>query len=239
MIVVFMNSKKLSFDNSKGQQLWLPCAKCHGKTCHNVLASVNGSESVEYVIDGITYENAFWYDETYQIVQCEGCKSISFRSDYDDSDQPDDDDPGGRADNEKLYPSRVEGRHRLDKSSLLPLKVRRVYFETHSALCSRLPILAGIGIRALIEAICTEKKARGKDLKAKIDNLVDIGLLTNAGAEILHSLRILGNRAAHEVEPHSELALGSAMDVVEHLLIGVYILPKEAENLPKQSKSII
>lgn len=62
-------------------------------------------------------------------------------------------------------------------------------------------------------------------------------VLTKSGAEMLHRTRILGNTAAHEVKPHSEAVLSLAMDVVEHLLTNVYILPSAAEKLPKRKKS--
>jgi hypothetical protein len=114
------------------------------------------------------------------------------------------------------------------------LKVARIYNETHSALCNKMPILAGIGIRVLIEAICKEKTASGKNLEEKIDSLVSMEVLTKDGAEILHSLRILGNIAAHEVASQSDDKLAVAMDVVEHLLNGVYILPTIASHLPKR-----
>jgi hypothetical protein len=39
----------------------------------------------------------------------------------------------------------------------------------------------------------------------------------------------LGSAAAHEVKPHSDKQLGLAMDIVEHLLRDVYILPKQVE----------
>jgi hypothetical protein len=59
-----------------------------------------------------------------------------------------------------------------------------------------------------------------------MDDLTTKSVLTPAGAEILHKIRTLGNAAAHEVKPHSEKQLGLAMDVVEHLLTDVYILPR-------------
>lgn len=54
-------------------------------------------------------------------------------------------------------------------------------------------------------------------------------ILTPAGAAILHRIRALGNDAAHEVRPHNDKQLGVAMDVIEHLLKDVYILPKQVE----------
>jgi len=115
--------------------------------------------------------------------------------------------------------------------------ISRIYSETHSALCNKLPILAGIGIRALVETVCKEKVAVGSNLEQKTDDLVGKGVLTQIGAETLHSMRIVGNEAAHEVKPHSEETLGLAMDVVEHMLNDVYILPARTSNLPKRQKS--
>jgi hypothetical protein len=45
----------------------------------------------------------------------------------------------------------------------------------------------------------------------------------------------LGNAAAHEMKAHNTKELNAAFDVVEYLLRGVYILPKQAENLPSRS----
>jgi hypothetical protein len=64
----------------------------------------------------------------------------------------------------------------------------------------------------------------------QIDDLTKQGVLTTDGAAILHKLRTLGNTAAHEVKPHTQKQLGLALDVVEHLLMGVYVLPARASS---------
>ena len=117
---------------------------------------------------------------------------------------------------------------------LLPFPLPNIYKETHAALVNQQPVLAGIGIRALVEAVCNDQAAQGKNLEQKIDGLMNMGLLTKDQAEFLHGLRILGNEAAHEVKPHKEDTLGAAMDVVEHLLKTVYILPVQAKKLPQR-----
>ena len=122
----------------------------------------------------------------------------------------------------------------MDTWDTLPWQIRRIYKETHSALCNSQPILAGAGIRALIEVISKDKKAKGFNLEKRINSLVDIGVLTKEGARILHSLRVMGNEAIHEVKPHTQSDLSIAFDVVEHVLQGVYLLPAKAKNLPKQ-----
>jgi len=84
-------------------------------------------------------------------------------------------------------------------------------------------------LRALIETICKEKNAEGGNLFKKIDDLVIKQILTPTGCTILHKIRTLGNDAAHEVKPHSDKQLGLAMDVVEHILNDIYILPNKVE----------
>lgn len=116
----------------------------------------------------------------------------------------------------------------MDDDYLLPTNLQRIYSETLRSLNSGLNVLAGIGVRAIVETICKDKSASGRDLFAKINDLVTQGVLTQDGADILHKLRTLGNEAAHEVKPHSNTQLGLALDVIDHLLQGVYILPHHA-----------
>lgn len=214
-------------NKTQSEEFVLPCQNCAGKTSHKALATVDvrGSEgdggySFDWAIDN-------------QIVQCLGCKSISFRvasSNSEDHYQvgPNEWEYGI---SEKLYPPRLEGRKGLgDDIVYLPAKIRSLYEETLTALSVQAPILAAIGLRALVEAVCHEKAAQGGDLFKKIDNLVEQRVLTPAGASILHRIRSLGNAAAHEAKPHSERQIALAMDIVEHMLKDVYILPKQAES---------
>lgn len=219
----------MEFNKSKDKEYKLPCENCDNKTYHKVLFSV---ESQDYYKEPDIY---YFYE--YQIIICLGCKNISFRSNWKCSDDGYDytgDFEPAEINHEDLYPSRIAGRKELKNKYSLPSEIYKIYKETHSALCGGMSILAGVGIRILVEAICNEKKAIGKNLENKIDNLVKTGVLTKEGAEILHSTRLLGNQAVHGIKPISEQTLDEAMDVVEHLLVGAYILPKKTKNLPKR-----
>lgn len=205
----------------------LPCRNCDGQTIHEVLRQVKDTQSDENV-DCWSY---------FEIVQCRGCEEISFRQNWQSTEDVDHDPTTGELvleDHEELYPSRIAGRREIKDVYLLPPKVAAFYREAHQALCHRLRILAGIGIRGLVETVCQEKNAPGRNLEKRIDALVDLGVLTREGAEILHGTRLLGNDAAHEAKPLTEKQLDAAMDVAEHLLKGVFILPKKAESLPKR-----
>jgi hypothetical protein len=217
-----MSNKKQELNTSIGQEHSLPCSNCTGKTAHKVLASVDVEDHDDH---------ASWYD-SYQVVQCGGCKTISFRkasSNSMDMVQVGEDEWEHPV-YESVYPSRIAGRKGLGVDvTYLSATIRRIYEETQAALTSDSPVLTGIGLRALLETVCKEKEAVGHDLFNKIDHLVTVNVLTPTGAAILHKIRTLGNAAAHEVKPHSDKQLGLAMDIVEHLLRDVYILPKQVE----------
>lgn len=125
-----------------------------------------------------------------EIIQCGGCKQFSFRKTQSNSEEYDPvtgEHPG-------LYPSRVQGRTPVNDHELLPTALQRIYLETLSAINSEQPVLAGIGIRAIVETVCRQQNADGKDLEKKIDDLVTKQVLPRAGADILQKLRISGTR---------------------------------------------
>lgn len=202
------------------------CILCSGNTSHIALATVDVNGS-----DGDRNYSFDWYTG-HQLIQCLGCKSISYRIVSSNSEEYFHTDSGDIVyeESEKLYPPRITGVKGLgDEAVYLPQKVRQIYEETLTALSVNAPVLAAIGLRALVETVCKEKEAEGGDLFKKIDSLVEKRVLTPVGATILHKIRTIGNAAAHEVKPHSERQLSLALDIVEHLLKDVFILPKQVE----------
>lgn len=201
----------------------IACVKCTGKTAHAIMTAVDAKGS----------DDDFDWHTGHQLVQCLGCKSVSYRIVSSNSEDCYYDRTGSchYIETEKLYPPRLEGLKGLgDDIHYLPQKVRQIYEETHTALSVQAPVLAAIGLRALVETVCKEKQADGSDLLKRLDSLVAKQVLTPVSAGILHKIRTLGNAAAHEVKPHTEGQLGLAMDIVEHLLKDVFILPKKADS---------
>lgn len=221
-------SKKITTDDdkSKGQIVDVACAECKRKTKHEVLHSIDMTGQEDWG------END-WYgwEMCYQIIRCKGCESISFRTASSNSEDHEQigHDEWDTPIHEDLFPSRSKGRIYKYDFKYLPVNVYGIYHETIQALNGEQAILTGIGIRAIIEAICKDKNTHSTNLQNKIDELVTMGVLTRDGADILHKLRVIGNLAAHEVKPHTNEQLSTALDVVEHLFEGVYVLPKKAK----------
>jgi hypothetical protein len=217
--------KEFSENKTKGESRTVDCRRCNGQTNHTVCNSL-GLAWEDY---GANLQGT----ENYEIIRCLGCDNISFRIGFSNSEDIEYDLEGNSfyPETEKLYPSRLKSRTSLTDADSLPRKIRYVYTETHAALRIKLRILAGIGIRTLIEAVCLEEGAKGKNLKTKINDLVKKEVLTKKNATILHKTRFLGNRTAHEIKPPSDPELDVAFDIVENLLETVYIIPEKAEQL--------
>lgn len=204
---------------SAGTSIFVACSRCATRTQHIVLEHVERSGR-----EGYEHDFYAWEDD-YQIIECRGCRTVSFRhlhSNSEDCTGPD----GECRVSQELYPARIEGRRDLMDLIFVPHDVREVYQETLAAMANNQPVLAGIGIRAIVETVCREMEAEGRSLKQKIDDLASRGLLTTDGAKILHRLRTMGNRSAHAVIPHTSAQLALSMDVVEHLLQGAFIFPE-------------
>ena len=214
-------------DKTEGVEHWLACLECQTETVHRVITSIDS--------EGEIPNSDFFYgwNEEHQVIQCQGCRSLSFRhesSNSEDYNQTSEDDWEINTKVE-LYPHRYMQRPQLPDVLYLPLKVRAIYQETRFVLLSKQLILAGIGIRALVESVCKNRKATG-NLYNMIESLVKSGDLKRVEADILHKLRFMGNSSAHEAKPHDELDLIRAFDIAEHLLISVYLLEIRAAQLP-------
>lgn len=150
-----------TLDGTEGMELPVDCGKCNTTTFHRVVASAETVHGIADDTGRVTTD--------HQIIQCQGCKTISFRSTWTIGDtnaaEP-------MVENVEVYPPRADKTKRrlIDGMGCLPKNVRPIYLETVKALNAPQPVLGGIGIRALAEAVCRQKRAKGKNLEKRIDS---------------------------------------------------------------------
>lgn len=201
------------------QEVWSPCVSCDRKTFHLVLSKHVSSE-YDYRVDTI-----------HEMLKCRGCHSVSFRKIERDieSAYPIDEDEWHVPEEITNYPSVLEGHSELTEIWNIPAVVREIYIQSVQAMKDQSNILAGIGLRATIEAICNDQSIAGRTLEKRIDALAKGGLISQKDSERLHAIRFLGNDAAHEIRGSDPKSLLIALRIIEHLMINIYVLDNEAD----------
>lgn len=207
------------------------CRDCDRETNHLINASYKAdwSDSTErFEVQGYV---------RYQIIQCLGCETVSFRQVSSNSEDYDFDYDGiTYNENVVYYPVRA-AEIKSFVGTNIPLNVQSIYNETAAAIENKQNILAGIGVRALIETICGDLNAKGANLNGQIDWLHQQSIVTKEGAEMLHKLRVVGNDSAHRVKAHTNQQLLLALQIIEHMLEGTYIMPKKVASIFSGSES--
>jgi hypothetical protein len=207
------------------ERIEVDCAACAAKTYHTVLTAIPRDRvSSDQLIT--------WYDD-YEIIRCSGCGEVSFRHIFVSDDGGFVTEDGELVPDEKvkLYPPRISGIKRVEGWEYLPYPVREVFNEAFNALEYRLPLLAALGMRAVIEAVCVNKGLSNANSKVPLErmlrNMKENGLITESQMERLMVLKADGNEAAHRFRFVSIDQLKVAMKEVMHLLYDQFIGPAE------------
>lgn len=198
------------------------CNGCKRETNHEIVAKHEHSDHDE--INEISWWNI------YEVLECQGCDTVSFRTVHTNTEDIDYE-TGKLETSIEIFPGPTKGREPIPDSDEFPPLTRRVYLETLAALTSKAPILAAIGIRAIIESVCKDLNTGKRNLEKNIDELANLGHLSTTQAEMLHKHRFMGNVAAHEIQPPKPAHLIVALDIAETLLKTIYVLPKLAATL--------
>ena len=233
-------------NKSKGLIIDIRCMECNRLTKHCVMTSLDreGFES--------NREEGWCIDwrSNYQIVQCLGCETVSFRhvSWFSEDEIPEAGEDGITV---RLYPKRDANSIVQKNFHNIPTILRRIYGEVIECHNNGCLTLCAAGLRGIVEGICVDqaitdgplvvKKKGGKtetircdNLEAKIFGLCERGILTRPSAEALHGHRFLGNAAMHELMRPSMDELKLAIEIVEHTLEELYEMPEKALELRRK-----
>jgi hypothetical protein len=160
------------------------------------------------------------------IIKCCGCDRISFYNKIIDVEAGMYDDEGQweTVVIEKHYPEINENIVEIKDFHLIPPIVSQIYDETITSIKTKSFIIAGAGMRAILEAVCNDKNITGKDLKYRISKMVTMRIISKDDGKKLHGIRFLGNHAVHNIKPAASEELYIALRIIIHLLETVYTL---------------
>jgi hypothetical protein len=224
------------------------CERCNRPNNHKILGEFKESEKLPEELDEFTV------DHEWQIIRCAGCNETRFRhyqlntEHYVLHNPPSYREEGSK---EEIYPT--PQKRKPKEFPNMPDVIRELYCQTTKALDEGMMHLCAGGLRAIVEAICSEQGITGgwafdektltkkvddhgqpyksKNLDGKIWGLAEKGLVTVADAATLHKFRYLGNEALHEALTPTANSLEHAMAVIEHFLERIYELPGKASNI--------
>lgn len=208
-----------------------PCVMCGHDTNHLTLA-------IQSMLDP---DPDFGSEDRYMLVQCMGCGRISFRNEFDDFQDLSVSENGDLEQNTRtnVYPLVLEGHQDLEGAHFVPWHVRQIYEETLDAIKRHHYLLAAIGLRATIEAVCKEHGIEGRNLSTRIGRLSTSGSISKKDAMNLHAIRFIGNDAAHEIMKPEKSTIMLALEIIEHILETSYTLPaRAAGRLPMPIETI-
>ena len=197
-----------------GKKIKNYCNDCHHETWHTVLfvkTEKGTNDEISWAID-------------YAVLQCAGCDRICFRTETSDSESYDIDEFGKWIPciGVENYPSTNEGLGEVENLYEVPNEIRTVYEETVKSITDKCYTLAGIGLRATIEAICNHENIQGRDLNTRINRLVTNGFISKDEASKLHAIRFIGNDAAHEIKAPIKNQIIIALKIIEHIIYTKY-----------------
>jgi hypothetical protein len=205
--------------------VWVRCRTCARETDHAVCGQYSRTaipEQDQHVAEN--GERLLFAWTTSQILECCRCGRPCFRQGWTSTPQL-----------EGTWAWRIyadpEDRAPLLAVRCLPAKVGKLYRETWQAFQCGAFTLATVGMRAVIEAVCSERHCKGVDLQQKIRKLN--GVLSAGDINLLQTHRALGNAAVHQMETPSSVELAAALDVLEHLLKTLYELPRRAADFKR------
>jgi hypothetical protein len=202
---------------------YVMCNDCKRTTNHVVRAN-HRAEEVVYVKDNYSLT----IDHYYQVIECAGCNRVSFVYL-----QPVD----GEGFKIIQYPTPIESELEgklLDEKEIwqLPAELRELYLEVRIAVLHEAYLLAGIGLRTLVEGICLDRNITGYNLMQKINALKDARIILDHEAPILHKLRLIGNAGTHDIETKDYEVLKYALMIITHTLRTIYIIPGIGDKIP-------
>tara|TARA_R110002033_G_scaffold149722_1_gene186717 strand:+ start:1215 stop:1943 length:729 start_codon:yes stop_codon:yes gene_type:complete len=232
---------KFEKDKTKDKIEKVLCSSCENTTKHQILTSINerGTESWgDYA--------SFDWDTDYEIIQCLGCETVSFRNYSINSENTDHE--HRPIPTIRIYPKRSKDTLATKHYFNVPYNLQRIYSETVDSYNNNNLTLCGAGVRGLVEGICQENgitegnveftKKDGStvtqlrnNLQGKINGLHESGKLTLQHAEILHEHRFLGNEAVHELSLPSKEDLNLAIEIVENVFETLYEIPNKGMQL--------
>ena len=206
-------------------ELKIYCRQCGGERYHSTLAEKtrNWSED-EAVVQG---------GDTWSIVECGGCRTVTFVHEHwfsEDEEYTDDDGPRPIVHCDLYPPSPLRkkpewGSHWFLCFSSNDLWIGKLLSDVYSAAGMKAYSLAAMGARAIVDHIVTSKAGDKGSFVEKLTRICEKGLITKTQVDVIAAAFDAGSAAAHRGYSPTETDLNTLLDITESLLQQIYVDP--------------
>jgi len=195
------------------------CNGCQQDTWHEILGN-SGRQRRER--DG---EFPRIIDEQWQILQCRGCESIKVLVTEDSTDF--------KNPRETHYPAR-QARRMPGWSMKLPQQCQDLVREIYTAMHSDCVMLSAMGTRTLLDVMLLEMLGDIGGFGTKLQEAVSRGFFTANQRDSIRAAVEVGHAAIHRGFKPTESQLSVVLDIVEHTLMGHYVLAGSSGRLSRE-----
>lgn len=195
-----------------------PCNRCYRETKHQLLNSRITSGS-----DEVPGYGSIWWQDTYDMLECCGCESVTLRHTNIFSDSPDEP-------RITYYPPVVSRPPPVWRKGL-PRAVSDLAEEVDAAVHVDSRRLSLMGARALADMVLLKEVGDHGTFKDKLAAFERLGFVGRRDREVLQAALDAGSAAAHRGYNPKPEQLHQVLDIVDHMLKAVYVLNPAAKEL--------
>jgi len=204
----------------KKSKIKIECSSCGKITPHSDRGRATETEIIDFDSqNGETIRDVIEWQHIF--LQCEVCEHVSLQVVSDWEDQP-----------IQLYPP-------IKDLSGVPATIKQSYVEAKKVKDVS-PVAFSVLIRKSLEYICEDKRASGRDLKSKLEDLGKRGIIPATLSRMTQAIRYFGNLGAHATYSKIGREESSLMDdfflaVAEY----VYIAPEKIKKAEERAKKTV
>lgn len=132
-------------------------------------------------------------------------------------------------------------RQKPEWHEMLDSEYRTLLDEVYLALANEMRALPAMGLRTVIDMICIKLDCDGGSFDKNLNKLLNDKHISKHEKDILAIAIDVGSASAHRGHFPTKEDLNTLLDIVEHQLKGIYVLPQKSQKLkdgtPKRKKS--
>jgi hypothetical protein len=206
----------------KARTVQAPCNECTCQTEHNILKMHKTSEADS--------QDGTWCETVVEMIECRGCHFISLKRTFIFSEY--------NGPQIEYFPPPISRRKPGWWSSFLlgvpcDLDLPELFEEVYSTLHANNRRLATMGARAILDVVIVHCIGDAGTFHQKLDALQKEDFINKRQRDFLDAALNAGNAATHRGHCPSAAHLNRVMDIVEHVVEQIFVLPHATEELKK------